>query len=285
MGDSLNSKKIKNYVKEGLILIFGSFVYALAVEVFLSPLKISPGGLTGVAAALNYITGFPTGVYLIMFNLPIIVMGAVKFGKMFIFKSAVAVILSSLFIEIVNNFYTNIFTDIMLSAVFGGALIGTGLGLIMLVGASTGGIDIIVKMLNLRFNISIGRAFLLIDGAVIVFAAIVYKDFQSALYSVIAVFVSSKVVDLILCGTLDSKAIFIITDNEAVIKEGISEQVDRGVTILPAFGGYTGRKNNILLCVARNNEINMVRGLVIKLDPTAFFFIVNAGDVIGKGFK
>jgi len=281
----LKSKSIKRYVKEGLILILGSFVYAVAVQVFLSPLKISPGGLTGVATALNYITEFPTGVYLVLFNAPIIVLGAVKFGKMFIAKSAVAVILSSLFIEIVNRFYTPMFSDVMLCAVFGGALIGGGLGLVMLVGASTGGIDIIVKTLNLKFNISIGRAFLLIDGAVIIFAAVVYRDFQSALYSVVAVFVSSKVVDIILCGTLDSKAVFIITEQEDIIKNAITNEVDRGVTVLPAFGGYTGRRNNILLCVARNNEINTVRNIVKNLDINAFFFIVNAGDVIGKGFK
>lgn len=281
----MKSKSIKRYVKEGLILILGSFVYAVAVQVFLSPLKISPGGLTGVATALNYITEFPTGVYLVLFNAPIIVLGAVKFGKMFIAKSAVAVILSSLFIEIVNRFYTPMFSDVMLCAVFGGALIGGGLGLVMLVGASTGGIDIIVKTLNLKFNISIGRAFLLIDGAVIIFAAVVYRDFQSALYSVVAVFVSSMVVDIILCGTLDSKAVFIITEQEDIIKNAITNEVDRGVTVLPAFGGYTGRRNNILLCVARNNEINTVRNIVKNLDINAFFFIVNAGDVIGKGFK
>ena len=281
----LNFRIIKKFLKEGLFLILGSLIYAVAVQVFLSPLKISPGGLTGIAAALNYITHFPTGVYLIVFNIPIIILGALKFGKMFIFKSAVAVVLSSVFIDIVSRFNINQFSDVMLCAVFGGALIGLGLGLIMLVGASTGGIDIIVKTLNLKYNISIGRAFLLIDGAVILFAAIVYKDFQSALYSVVAVFVSSKVVDIILCGTLDSKAVFIITEREEILKQAITNEVDRGVTVLPAFGGYTGRRNNILLCVARNNEINLVRNLVKNLDSNAFFFILNAGDVIGKGFK
>ena len=279
------SKRIKKYITEGFILIFGSFIYAVAVEVFLSPLKVSPGGITGIAAAVNFLSGFPTGIFMLILNVPIIMFGFIKFGKMFITKSAVAVLLSSLFIDLIANFYSPMFTDVMLCSVFGGALIGTGLGLIMLVGASTGGIDIIVKTLNIRFNISMGRAFLIIDGAVILFAAFVYRDFESALYSVIAVFVSSKVVDIILCGSLDSKAVFIITEKEEAVKKEIVETIDRGVTILPAFGGYTGRKNNILLCVARNNEINIVRRLIIKLDPSAFFFIVNAGDVIGKGFK
>ena len=278
-------KNINKYVKEGLVLTFGSFVYAVAVEVFLSPLKISPGGITGISAAINYLTAFPTGTLMLILNIPIILFGFLRFGKMFIVKSAIAVMLSSLFIDVIHNLYTPTFSDVMLGSVFGGALIGAGLGTVMLVGASTGGIDILVKTLNIKFNISMGRAFLLIDGAVILFAAIVYRDFESALYSVIAVFVSSKVVDLILCGSLDSKAVFIITDNEEEIKKAITEKVDRGVTILPAFGGYTGRKNNILLCIARNNEINTVRKLVILLDSNAFFFIVNAGDVIGKGFK
>ena len=281
----MKSDKINKYIKEGLILIFGSFIYAVAVEIFLSPLKISPGGITGIAAALNYSLGFPTGILMLIFNIPIIVFGFIKFGKVFIAKSAVAVVFSSLFVDVIAGLYRPINFDIMLGSVFGGALIGTGLGFVMLVGSSTGGIDIVVKTLNIRFNISMGRAFLIIDGAVILFAALVYRDFESALYSVIAVFVSSKVVDLILCGNLDSKAVFIITDNEEKVKKAITEQVDRGVTVLPAFGGYTGRKNNILLCVARNNEINTVRRLVIELDRNAFFFILNAGDVIGKGFK
>ena len=281
----MNWKIIKKYLKEGLILIFGSFIYAAAVAVFLSPLKISPGGITGISTALNYLTDLPTGILMLTFNVPIILFGFIKFGRMFIVKSAIAVFLSSLFIDAIDNLYEPFISDVMLGSVFGGALIGAGLGLVMLVGASTGGIDIVVKTLNRRYNISMGRAFLLIDGAVIVFAAIVYGDFESALYSSIAVFVSSKVVDIILCGTLDSKAIFIITDNEEIIKKEITEKADRGVTILPAFGGYTGRKNNILLCVARNNEVNLVRKLIIQLDSGAFFFIVNAGDVIGKGFK
>ena len=170
----MKSDKINKYIKEGLILIFGSLVYAVAVEVFLSPLKISPGGITGIAAALNYLWGFPTGILMLIFNIPIIVFGFVKFGKVFIAKSAVAVVLSSLFVDIIAGLYRPIFFDVMLGCVFGGALIGTGLGLVMLVGASNGGVDIVVKTLNIRFSISMGRAFLIIDGAVILFAALVY---------------------------------------------------------------------------------------------------------------
>ncbi len=281
----MKREKIKTIFKEGLMMLFGSIVYAVAVEVFLSPLKISPGGITGISTVLNFISGFPTGVYIIAFNLPLLLFGLFKFGKSFIAKTATAVVISSLVIEIINNFYTPIFTDKILCAVFGGVLLGTGLGVIMMVGASTGGVDIAVKLLNEKYSISIGRAFLMIDGSVIAFAAVVYRDFESALYSVVAIFVSSRVVDLILGGNIDSKAFFIISDNEDEVKLALTNTADRGVTILPAFGGYTGRKNNILLCVARNNEVNTVRKLIISSDPNAFFFMVNAGDVIGKGFK
>lgn len=266
-------------------MIFGSIVYAIAVEVFLSPLKISPGGITGISTALNYVTDFPTGVYIVLLNVPLIIVGFMKFGKSFIAKTTLAVILSSVLIEVIANFYEPVFSDKILCSVFGGLLLGVGLGIIMLVGASTGGVDIAVKLLNKKYNISIGRAFLMIDGSVIAFASIIYGDFQSALYSVIAIFVSSRAVDLILGGNIDSKAFFIISDNEEEVKAALTLTADRGVTILPAFGGYTGRKNNILLCVARNNEVNTVRKLIISSDPNAFFFMVNAGDVIGNGFK
>jgi uncharacterized membrane-anchored protein YitT (DUF2179 family) len=281
----LNKTKFKKYIKEGLFLLLGSIIYAVGVEVFLSPLKISPGGITGISAAVNFLTDFPTGITIIILNVPLIVVGFMKFGKQFIFKTTMSVIVSSMLIEVVANFYRPIFSDKILCAVFGGLLLGIGLGIIMLIGASTGGVDIVVKLLNQKHSISIGRAFLLIDGAVIIFAAGVYGDYQSALYSVIAVFVSSRAVDLVIGGNLDSKAVFIISDKEETVKDTIIKTADRGVTVLPAFGGYTGRKNNILLCVARNNEISPLRRLILESDPNAFFFIVNAGDVIGKGFK
>jgi uncharacterized membrane-anchored protein YitT (DUF2179 family) len=281
----LNNKNLKLFIKEGLFMLLGSIVYGIGVEVFLSPLKISPGGITGISAALNFLTNFPTGVYIIAFNLPLVLFGLLYFGKKFIFKTAVAVITSSLVIEVIDNFYEPMFNDKILGAVFGGVLLGVGLGVIMLIGASTGGVDIAVKLLNEKFNVSIGRAFLIIDSAVIIFAAVVYGDFESALYSVVAVFVSSTVVEFILGGNVDSKAFFIISDKEEEVKNAITNIADRGITILPAFGGYTGRKNNILLCVARNNEVSAVRRLIINADPNAFFFLVSAGDVIGKGFK
>ncbi len=278
----LNAKII---YKEGLILIFSSVVYALAVEIFLSPLKISPGGITGVAAVLNYLSGFPTGIYILIFNLPLVLFGFFKFGKAFIFKTALSVILVSIFIEIINYFLVFRLTDKIVCAVFGGFLMGLGIGFALLIGASTGGVDIVAKLLNKSFNFSVGRTFLFIDTAVILFATLIYGDLQSALYSVIAVFISSRTVDLILCGNADSKAVFIITNKETEIIKELTIGAERGVTILPAFGGYTGRKNNILLCVARNNEINIVRKKIVSADPSAFFFIVNAGDVVGKGFK
>ncbi len=281
----MKREKLRKYLKEGLYLLLGSIVYAVGVEVFLSPLKISPGGITGISTALNFITDFPTGIYIIILNVPLILVGFLKFGKEFILKTSLAVLTTSMLIEIVANFYQPIFSDKILCAVFGGMLLGIGLGIIMLIGASTGGVDIVVKLLNQKHSISIGRSFLIIDGSVIFFAAVVYGDYQSALYSVIAVFISSRAVDLVLGGNLDSKAVFIISDREEEVKSAIMKTADRGVTILPAFGGYTGRKNNILLCVARNNEISLVRRLILEADSNAFFFIVNAGDVIGKGFK
>lgn len=281
----MRTRKAKQTLKEGLYLVFGGIVYSIAVEIFLSPLKISPGGITGISTALNYITGFPTGVYIVILNIPLIVIGLMKFGKSFILKTSLAVVLTSLIIEIIARFYEPLFSDKLLCAVFGGLFLGLGLGIIMLAGASTGGVDIAVKLLNEKYSISIGRAFLMIDGTVIIFACVVYGDFQSALYSVIAIFVSSRAVDLVLGGNVDSKAFFIISDNEEEVKTALTQTADRGVTILPAFGGYTGRKNNILLCVARNSEVNTVRKLILNSDPTAFFFVVSAGDVIGKGFK
>lgn len=277
--------KLKKYIKEGLMLILGAACYSVAVEVFLGPLKISPGGVAGVATALNYLTTVPTGLLIILFNIPLITLGFFKLGYSFMVKTAVAVLLSSSFIDVISKIYTPAFNDKVVCAAFGGFLMGLGLGLVMLEGASTGGVDIAVKLINRRFNISIGRAFLLIDGVVILFASAVYRDFQSALYSVITILLSSKTLDLILYGNSDSRVFFIITSKKEVLSEALINNAGRGVTILNAQGGYTGNKSYMLLCVARNNEINKVRNTVKSTDKDAFFFIVNAGDVIGKGFQ
>lgn len=267
------------------MLTLGAALYASAVEVFLGPLKISPGGLAGVAAALNYITSAPTGLLIIVFNIPLIILGFFKLGGSFMAKTALAVLISSTFIDAISSFKISIFNDKVVCSAFGGFLMGLGLGLVMLVGASTGGVDIAVKLINKRFNISIGRAFLLIDGFVIIFASIIYSDFQSALYSVITILVSSKTLDLILYGNSDSRVFFIITSNRELLSSELINSAGRGVTILNAQGGYTGKNSHMLLCVARNNEINKVRNTIKETDKDAFFFIVNAGDVIGKGFQ
>lgn len=277
--------KNKLFLKEGLLLFFGCVIYAISVEWFLSPLKISPGGITGIAVVLNFLTDISTGIYMMLLNIPLLIIGYVKFGGTFILKTTVAVGVSSVMVDVVKSVYVPLFSDKLLCAVFGGLLMGFALGLVMLAGATTGGIDIAVKLLNRRYKISIGRAYFIVDGVVLILVAVIYNDFQSALYSVVAVFLSSRAVDFLLCSTSDSKAIFIISEFEEAIKLAINNETDRGVTVLPAFGGYTGRKNNILLCVARNNEINKVRSIILHFDSEAFFFIVNAGDVIGKGFK
>lgn len=267
------------------MLILASIVYSLAVGIFLSPLKISPGGLTGIATAVNFMTDVPTGLILVFFNIPLIILGFIKFGGGFIFKTTVSVLFTSVFIDLAEAFLKSALTDKAVCSVFGGLLLGIGIGVTMLTGASTGGADIAVKLVNRRFNISIGRAFLIIDGAVIIFASIIYGDIQSALYSVITIFVSSKTVDIILYGNNDAKALFIISERREELSKLITEKAERGVTLLSALGGYTGKSKNVLLCVARNNEINLIRKAIINTDPSAFFFIVSVGDVIGKGFK
>lgn len=281
----MTRNKIKEYIKEGLMLVLGALLYAVAVEIFLSPLKISPGGVAGIAAALNYLTAVSTGLLIIIFNVPLILIGVFKLGTKFMLKTVLSVFLASAFIDLIQRYIALNLTDKVVCSVFGGLLMGLGLSIVMLAGASTGGADIAVKIINNKFGISIGRAFLLIDGFVIAFAAIVYSDVQSALYSVIAVLASSKTIDLILYGNSDSKAIFIITSYKDKLTHALLNNEGRGVTLIKAKGGFTDLDCHMLLCVARNNEINRLRSTIKKVDSKAFFFIVSAGDVVGKGFQ
>ena len=277
--------QIKELILDIIIIATGCVAYSVAVVLFLEPAKISPGGLTGIATLINYALDFPTGLTVFVLNIPLLIAGYFGFGGTFIVKTALSVALSSFLIDMIKAVFPPFNADTIICAIFGGILAGAGLSLVMLRGSTTGGIDIAVKLLNRRYNgISIGRLYLYLDGFIIVMAALVYGDIESALYTVLAIFLSSRIIDTFLYGNDSCRLFFIITDSPDELENEILGVLKRGVTEIKAIGGFSGGDKTLLMCVVRTNELALLKKIIQKSDSKAFYFITSVSDIYGNGF-
>lgn len=282
----MKRKQLFSFLVDLLFYIAGGMIYSVAVLLFLTENEISPGGLTGIATILNYLFSLPIGTVVFILNIPLLAAGFIKFGGVFIVKTAVATAVMSLTLDISGLFMPKMKIDPILAALFGGLLMGLGISLFMLRGATTGGTDIIAKLINRKFpHLTVGRLMLAADAAVVGLSALVYKNMESALYAVIAIYASSRVMDLILYGADRSKIIYVITDNAKELSDSIMSLINRGVTLLDVTGAYTGTKRQMLMCTVRRHEVAAVCRLATSCDKNAFIIVGEAGEVLGEGFK
>lgn len=278
--------KTKIIITDSLYYILGSIIYSIAIPMFISPAHISPGGFTGVALIFNFLFGLPTGLLIFLFNIPVFLIGYKKIGQIFILKTAIVTFLISLFLDISERYIKTFTGDKILCAVFGGIFIGLGLGIILLRGATTGGVDIIAKLINAKKpHFSIGRIILISDIIVVTLSVICYKDLSGALYSVITIYITSIVLDGVLYGGNKGKLIFVVSAFGKEISQNILKNVGRGVTVIDAVGAYTGDKRNILMCAVRRQEIALFYTAVKSIDQNAFIIVCEAGEIEGNGFK
>ncbi len=282
----MKRKQLFSFLVDLLFYIAGGIIYSVAVLLFLTENEISPGGLTGIATILNYLFSLPIGTVVFILNIPLLAAGFIKFGGVFIAKTAVATAVMSLMLDISGLFMPKMKIDPILAALFGGLLMGLGISLFMLRGATTGGTDIIAKLINRKFpHLTVGRLMLAADAAVVGLSALVYKNIESALYAVIAIYASSRVMDLILYGADRGKIIYVITDNAKELSDSIMSLINRGVTLLDVTGAYTGTKRQMLMCTVRRHEVAAVCRLATSCDKNAFIIVGEAGEVLGEGFK
>lgn len=276
-------KKIKDY----LIILLGALIYALSVTIFTSPNNIAPGGLTGIATMFNYLFSLPIGTFILLMNVPLLIWSYISFGKRFLAKTIAGTIFISILIDILIPFVNPYTGDIMLASLFGGILNGTGIALIFSRGGSTGGADIIAAFIHrLMPHISIGTIILSIDAVIILAAAFVYNSIESALYAVIAIFVSTKLIDTITYGTSrnNGKLMLIITSAYQPILHKLLKDVSRGVTLLDAKGGYSDDNKKLLICALRPQQVFKASAIVKSLDSKAFVIITTANAINGTGF-
>ncbi len=264
----------------------GSLIFAVAVSVFISPNEISPGGLTGVATIIHHIFGLSSGLFLLILNIPILILGFVKFGGKFIFNTTVATVLNSIALTVTEKMLPIFKGEKILAAIFGGALLGLGISVILRHGATTGGVDIVAKLVNRKYrHLTVGKIILILDAFVVIMAVLVYGNFESALYSVVSMFVSSKIMDTILYGGDKGKLVYIISTQPDDICQAVGKELRRGVTILNAVGGYTGHNHKMLMCSLRVYEMATLYNIVERYDKNAFIIVTEVGEIIGEGFK
>lgn len=279
-------RKLKSIITDLIFFILGCFIYSASVTMFISSNEISPGGFTGIATVINYLFKLPSGLMLLILNIPVLILGLIKFGGMFVIKTSFVTVLASFSLTVTDLLLPIFKIDKILAAVFGGILMGLGLSLVLLRGATTGGVDILAKLINKKFrHLTVGRIILIMDALVIAFAAFVYKNVESALYSVIALYSSTYIMDAMLYGADKGKIIYIVTEFPEEVCRDINNNLGRGVTMLSAKGGYTGKERSMLLCTVRRHEVSYVFDIIENRDSSAFIVVSDAGEIIGEGFK
>ena len=270
-------------------IVLGCLIGAAAYPMFLEPCSIAPGGLSGVAMIIGSFTGWPVGITSLVLNIPLFIVGYRSMGRVFAFRSLVATILFSLAIDGLKLLGLPAVTmgeeAAMLGCIFGGVLLGVGLGMILRGGATTGGSDMAARVVHryLPF-LSVGMFVFLIDCLVVLAAAFCF-DVMSALYALICIFINGKVIDVVMLGLSKNKACFIMTSAWERVNERVLHEMDRGVTLLEARGGYTGERRPVVMCVLPPQEVARLKAIVRETDGSAFMFITEAHEALGEGFS
>lgn len=278
-------KSIKTHVKDYLIITIASVFYGLAISQFLDPNDIAPGGVSGLAMIINRIINIEVGTLILMINIPILLLGLHKFGFKFIISTIYATFMGSVFTNILAK-YPPVTTDPLLATIIGSAIASIAIGFIFKAGATTGGTDIIVKVLRLRFpHLKTGRLFLICDMIVVILSAFVFENTDSALYAAIGVFLMSIVFDIVLYGADGAKLIYIISNDWQSIATRLLMELDVGVTYLEGEGAYSNEKKRVIMCVVRKQIAPHVEEIVKEEDGTAFMIISSAAEIYGEGYK
>uniref|UniRef100_A0A7C4YH40 YitT family protein n=1 Tax=candidate division WOR-3 bacterium TaxID=2052148 RepID=A0A7C4YH40_UNCW3 len=274
---------MRNY----FFIIFGSLLSALGFELFLVPLKITPGGVGSIAIVIYNLFHFPFGITYAILNIPIFLMGIKNLGFRFGFLTILSIILISVFsLAIKYIFKPKLLTsDLLLASLYGAVLLGAGIGFVFKGGGSTGGTDILGRLMNKYTGITTGLSIFIIDSFIICLSGFTFQSFDLILFSFIALFVSSKIIDTILEGSDYARSVMITTKDGEKISNIIMEKLNRGATLIKGIGMYTGEARDIVITVISIREVEILRYLVKQIDPDAFVVIYNVHEVLGKGFK
>lgn len=292
-----DKKAVLKFLMNYGVITLGCVIYSFGVALFLDASNLASGGVTGIAIVINYALetwanyNLDTGIIIIIINIPLFILGAVFFGHKFIISTIYSTVLSSLMMwgwSTLFDAYLPFFDSLLLSGIVGGVLFGLGLGLIFRMGSSTGGTDIIVKILRKKFRyIRTGMISMIIDIAIVAVSALVYRDLELACYTAISIVIFSTTFDWILYGGNSAKLVYIITTDEKakLICEKLLKELDVGATYLDGEGAYTGEQKRVIMCATKNFLYPRMRDAVRSVDPDAFMIVSSAKEIYGEGYK
>jgi len=263
----------------------GVAITALGLDMFLVPNKIAAGGTSGIATLLHYLIGTPVGMTMLALDAPLYALGIYRLGWGFGLRSLYGSVSLAVLVDVFSLFVPVPTEDPLLASLFGGVLVGLGLGLVFLFRGTTGGTDLAAAILRSYTEINIGQLLFLLDGMVVVAAGLVFQSWELALYALISIFVCTRVIDAVQEGISYAKAFFIISDHTDLIADKILNDLDRGATALKGRGLYTGTDREVILSVVNRSEVSRLKDIVYQVDPRAFIIVADVREVLGEGFK
>lgn len=283
--DKLFSKKwIINYT----LITIGAFILAAGFVLFITPYKIVPGGVYGVAIMIHYLIGSPVGLTALFMDVPLTIIGIKVLGPRFGYKTVVGFLLTAFFVDGITYLYGTealVPDEPLLSAIFGGVFLGTGLGMIFKSKATSGGTDIIAMIISRYTRLPVGQLLIYVDSAIVLVGLLVFQDWRIPLYSLIVIYITGKVIDTILQGLDYDKTLFIISDKYEEIRTKIIDDLNRGGTYIKGKGMYNGGDKTIIFTVVNRRELAMLQDYIHHIDPQAFVTVINANEILGEGFK
>lgn len=282
-GNSSSLPIVEN-VMELIYVLVGSAIIAVAFNVFLLPNKVASGGVSGISTILHELLGWQPYYVQWAFNIPLFIAGVVLLGGG---GYGVKTLIGTIFLPFVVMLTKDIQPwthNALLASLFGGIGVGLGLGIVFRGNASTGGTDLAAQIIHKYTGLSLGKCVIIIDGLIVVSASIVF-NIESGLYALIGLYVTSKTIDLVQIGWSGTKMAMIISEKQSEVRDGILNKIERGVTKLSAYGGYTDHEKPVLMCVVDQTEFTKLKHLVKSIDPSAFIIVMDASEVLGEGFK
>lgn len=272
------------------LMTLGCFIYSIGQVVFIRPMLIPMGGVTGIALIVNYLAGLPVGVVNLVLNIPLLALGYKALGREFFAKTVFGTVVISVMMDVVGpalaalNFAYKV-EDYLLSALAGGAIMGAGIGIIFLQGGTAGGTDIIAKYINKKRDMPVGNVSLYINTVVLALGAVVFRSLESGLYAMITIYISNTMVDRIVYGGDVQKQATIITTRPTEVADAIMARLGRGVTAWDGRGMYTGEARTVLMCAVHRYESGVLKSVLSQADPQAVMMLGEVNEVFGRGFK
>lgn len=270
------------------LIVLGTFLVSVGYVYFIIPYKIVPGGIYGISIVLHYLFGLPVGLTALAFNIPLTIIGTRVLGPRFGAKTVVGFILTSVFVDLLS-LYSGlkplVDSDPLLSSIFGGVLIGAGVGLIFKSKATSGGSDVIAMIIARYTRLPLGQLMMGVDSVIVLVGFVAFGDWRIPLYSWITIFVMGKVIDAVLSGISYEKTILIVSDQHEAIRDKIINDLNRGGTFLNGEGMYNGSSKKVIFTVVNRRELAMLEEFINKIDPKAFLTVMDANEILGQGFK